>query len=208
MSIEARSVHSRCWRSCMTAARARSAHDESKYPDLQGEWLRVGGNSVGPEQAARPGTAAAADAGVSGDLRGEPRRSGGRRAGQQPALHLHSERHAAGHDRHTETDGVIVMPERPTSCSPINMLRRIYTDGRTWPEGSRAGLRRLFDRPMEGQDGDGRFDTARGRDPPLQGPAHLRQHAGFRCTRTIRPSSRSGSISTSPIPTSCATTSP
>ena len=58
----------------VTAVAGARAHDEAKYPDWSGQWLRTGGHSMGSEQAHRSRTAGSADAGISGDLRSEPRR--------------------------------------------------------------------------------------------------------------------------------------
>jgi hypothetical protein len=57
----------------MFLAAAAWAHDETKYPDWSGQWLRTGGIQSDPT---RPiGRGQQPDAGVSGDLRSKPRRS-------------------------------------------------------------------------------------------------------------------------------------
>ena len=70
--------------------------------------------------------------------------------------------------------------------------RRIYTDGRDWPDGSRAHLRGLLDRQVGRRGRRRQVRRARGRDALPQGPARLTTHRAFRSTRTTRPSSRSG----------------
>ena len=77
-----------------------AAFDESKYPDLKGQWRRAsnsgllaggaGGLRYDDSKPAAPTplarTGAAADAGISGHLRCEPGRYGKRRPGRRPDL--------------------------------------------------------------------------------------------------------------------------
>ena len=77
--------------------------------------------------------------------------------------------------------------------------RRIYTDGRDWPAATRADLRGLFDRPLDRRR-TATAATTRSRSRPAASRVRApTMRAACRCTRTIRPSSRSGSISTRPI---------
>ena len=88
-------------------------------------------------------------------------------------------------------------------------LRRIFTDGRDWPDGPRADLSGLFDRPMDRRGRRRRLRRARGRDArPVQRARAPTTPPGCRCTSTMSRSSRSGSISTRPIRTCCTTRSP
>ena len=71
-----------------------AAFDESKYPDLKGQWRRVGravqsdriGAAFDPSKPFGRGEEAAADAGIPGHLRGEPCRYGKGRPGHRPDL--------------------------------------------------------------------------------------------------------------------------
>ena len=85
---------------CMTLSDAR-AFDESQVSQLEGPVAahRHRHPALRPEQAGRPRPAGAADAGISGDLRGQPGRPGRRRAGQRSDLHVPRARHAAHHEQ-------------------------------------------------------------------------------------------------------------
>ena len=131
---------------------------------------------LGSEQGLGPQAGAAADAGVSGDLRGEPQRSSWP-AGRVPTRHgrciptgmprMMLGDAADGNHHHAR--------DHLHDVRDLQQLRRIFTDGRAWPENDRAELRRLLDRPMGGHRRRRPLRHAGGRDPRHQGPAQLRQ---------------------------------
>ena len=71
----------------IAAAADVQAFEETKYPDWKGQWRRPAGvgNQWDTSRPPRKG-AGAADAGVSGDLRGEPSGRGRRRTGYRSHL--------------------------------------------------------------------------------------------------------------------------
>src|SRR6267143_690409 len=75
---------------CATTAEIR-AWDDSKYPDLKGQWVRAPG---GGPRAGSP-----AHTRISGHLRGDPGGSGRGRSGGRSDLSLSFARHAAHHAR-------------------------------------------------------------------------------------------------------------
>ncbi len=83
----------------------------------------------------------------------------------------------------------------------MNELRRIYTDGRAWPAKITPTFAGYSIGKWLDEDGDGRYDTLVVETRGFKGPRTFDGTPASRCTRTIRPSSRSASISTRPIPT-------
>ena len=90
----------------------------------------------------------------------------------------------------------------------IHDNRRIFTDGRDWPDEIDPSFVGYSIGKWVDTDGDGRYDVLEVETRGLQGPARLSTPAACRCTRTTRPSSRSASISTRPIRTCSTTKSP
>ena len=189
--------------------------DITKYPDLKGQWNRfvvpgVGGQpsfdqtkSWGPEQEAplTPEYQKVFEASLADQAAGGPATtSTARRCGPsgmpfmmmafRPLEFVITPEHDLHPDR------------RPRPA------RRIFTDGRDWPEEIEPTYRGLLDRPMDRRGRRRPLRRARGRDPRLQGPARPTTPPACRCTTTISRSSRSASISTRPIRTSCTTRSP
>ena len=86
--------------------------------------------------------------------------------------------------------------------------RRIYTDGRKWPTDEEPTFEGYSIGKWIDEDGDGRYDVLEVETRLLTGPRALEVSAVCRCTGTMRPSSRSASISTRPTRTCCTTRSP
>ena len=182
------------------------AQDSAKFPDWKGQWVRIG-------------------AGGQYDPTKPPVR------GQQPPLKPEyqaiwekniAEGRAGGQYYNTqvrclpggmprmmmayEPMEVIVLPEITyIHITFNNEFRRIYTDGRDWPDFVEASFSGYS---------IGRWTRCRCRGPFSRRlrsrPATSRVHASsirpaFRCTRTTRLSSRNASIWTRRTPTSCAT---
>src|SRR5215475_8175684 len=82
----------------------------------------------------------------------------------------------------------------------LSMLRRIYTDGRNWPKDAEPSFMGYSIGKWIDEDGRGRYNVLEVETRNLKGRA-LSTPAASLCTRTIKPSSRSGSTSTDLIPT-------
>ncbi len=144
----------------MAAAAGASAHDESKYPDLKGQWFRVGAGSFVPDR--KPGLAQQAPLTeeyqkvLEASLADQ--KAGGQ--GNNPM----GDCIPPGMPRTMiNYEGMEIVITRETTyillIEPMDQIRRVYTDGRNWPvefEPSYLGysIGRWAD-----ADGDGRFDT-------------------------------------------------
>ena len=163
----------------MTIASA-AAFDKSRYPDWSGQWGgRRGRVPMGPDQAARPRAAGAADAGVSGRAarRASPTRRRAVRAATRSYTCISN-----GMPRMMTVAWPIefvVLPNITYVHFEVFMPRRIYTDGREFPAKDEPELRGLFDRQMARHRRRRPLRHARSRDPQFQGPAHLRSRAAF-----------------------------
>jgi hypothetical protein len=137
---------------------------------------------------ARDAAASAADAGISGDLRAS----------------LKDRRRRPGH-RSTYTcipDGmpravnvifpmeIVIQPHvTHIMIEYLSMLRRIYTDGRSWSENLEPSFMGYSIGQWRDEDGDGRYDALVIETRNLKGPRSFDETS--RCMRTTKPSSRS-----------------
>ncbi len=151
-----------------------AAFDETKYPDWSGQWRRPRGVGFQWDQTKPPGL------GQQAPLTPE----------YQAILEASLADQAAGGQggdnlMTCRTNG---MPRMMTVAWPIEfvvlpnvtyvnfevfMPRRIYTDGRDFPQGRRTRLHGLFHRQMARHRRRRPLRHARSRDPQLQGTAHL-----------------------------------
>ena len=104
---------------------------------------------------------------------------------------------------------IIVTPETTYILISHNddSYRRIYTDGRDWPEELEPTFAGYSIGKWVDEDGDGKYDVLEVETRYFKGPRGYESPAS-RFTTTTRPSSRSASISTRPIPTCSMTRSP
>ena len=89
----------------------------------------------------------------------------------------------------------------------IHDSRRIYTDGRPWPAELDPSFRGHTIGQWQDTDGDGRYDTLIAETRHFQGPRYF-DGTGLPLHGTTTPLSGSGSVSTSPTPTSSSMRSP
>ena len=136
---------------CATAA---SAFDDAKYPDWKGQWTRArvpGAVGQPPHDPSKP-----PGRGQQAPLTAE----------YQAKFEANLADQAAGGQGTSATFTCMPngMPRMMNAYEPIEFVvtpdityilvehiehsRRVYTDGRTWPDGDRAELGRLFDRQM------------------------------------------------------------
>ena len=80
------------------------------------------------------------------------------------------------------------------------MPRRIYTDGRDFPTDDEPSFMGYSIGKWIDTDGDGRYDTLEVETRNFKGPRTVRNQRHSAAPTTTRPSSRSGSLSTRPIP--------
>jgi len=153
----------------MTMACGAWAHDESKYPDFSGQWLRVGGAQWDPS---KPGglaqqapltpeyqaiydasLAAQAGGGHGSDLRWTCRTSGMPRI--MTAVYPIE---------------IIIQPTTTYILSEYVMPRRIYTDGRTRPEIVEPAFAGYSVGKWIDENGDGRYDVLEVETTHMKGP--------------------------------------
>ena len=156
---------------------AAQTSDISKYPDWSGQWRRPASVSPSWDPTKPPGAgpASAADAGISGDLRGSPaiRR---RRAGHDPTATVPAARHAADDDRLRADGDRGHARRRPTILTDhihelaAHLYRRTRLGRRISSRASPAIRSANGSTPTATA-----ATTARGRDPRLQGPARVRR---------------------------------
>ena len=145
------------------------AHDESKYPDFSGQWIRVGGTQWDPGKPPGLGQqapltseyqaifdasrAAQAAGGHGNDLRFTCRTSGMPRI--MTAVYPIE---------------IIIEPKTTYILSEYVMPRRIYTDGRTRPEEIEPAFAGYSIGKWIDQDGDGRYDVLEVETTHMKGP--------------------------------------
>jgi hypothetical protein len=153
----------------VTTLPGAQAFDETKYPDLKGEWIRVGGNQWDPSKprglAQQPpltpeyqmifeaSLADQAAGGQGNNLRytcipsGMPRVMTGN-AGTE----------------------ILVMPDTTYILFANNMPRRIHTDGRDWPKDPEPAFAGYSVGKWIDEDGDGRYDVLEVETRHFKGP--------------------------------------
>ena len=182
--------------------------DLSKYPDIVAQWRRPAGIGIQWDQTRRVG----------------PPQQAPLTAEYQALYDANLADQAAGGQGADPTGKCIPpgMPRMMTVVFPMEIIimpkityiltdytepRRIYTDGRDWPK----ELQPTFNGYSIGQwideDGDGRYDALHVETRSFKNPRTF-EASGFNCTRMVKPSSGSASISTNQTRTSCTTRSP
>jgi hypothetical protein len=155
----------------LTMTSGARAHDETRYPDWKGQWVRAGSAAawdptrppglpqqapLTPEYQARFEAALAKRA--TGSLDSNPTTSC-LPAGMPRAMVVYE-----------PMEIVITQDVTFVMISFMNELRRIYTDGRKWPEEIEPSFEGYSIGKWEDTDGDGRFDTLVIETRSLKGP--------------------------------------
>ena len=195
------------------AAADAQAFDQSKYPDWTGAWRRLATPGVtgqpGFDQTKRLGPAQQAP--LTPEAEAIMRTS---MADQQKGGQGNYPTYVCippGMPRTMNPYGameIVITPETTHMfIEHIHDSRRIFTDGRAWPQ--RMSSRRWWATPSaSGSIPTTTASSTRSKSRPATCAARARSTPpACRCTPTTRPSSRSASISTSPIRTCCSTTS-
>jgi len=146
------------------------AHDEAKYPDWKGQWVRMGGIQWDPSKPLgraelaplAPEYQAIFEAGLAGQA------AGGQ--GNDPTYTCIP----PGMPRAMTVVypmEIVVMPETTyIMIEYANQLRRIYTDGRDWPEALEPSFAGYSIGKWEDEDQDGRYDALLIETRGMKGP--------------------------------------
>jgi hypothetical protein len=147
------------------------AGDEPKYPDLKGEWMRLGSGSFDPSKPAGRGQQAPLTAEYQAVLEASLKEQAAGGQGNNPM----GECVPPGMPRTMiDYEGMefIVTPENTyvMLLEPMNQLRRIYTDGRSWPERIKPSFLGYSIGTWVDEDHAGRFDALLVETRAIKGP--------------------------------------
>jgi hypothetical protein len=147
------------------------AGDDPKYPDLKGEWMRLGSGSFDPSKPAGLGQKAPLTAEYQAVLEASLADEAAGGQGNNPM----GECIPPGMPRtmiNYEGMELIVTPEVTyvMLLEPMNQLRRIYTDGRQWPAQIKPSYLGYSIGAWVDEDHDGRFDALLVETRAIKGP--------------------------------------
>ena len=148
------------------------AHDQSKYPDWKGQWNRKGGGTFDPSKPAglaqrppvTPEYQAIFEASVADQAAGG--QGNNPMAGcNPPAMPRMMIIYGLGME-------IVIAPETTYMLmgEPMNQLRRIFTDGRSWPETIAPTSSGYSIGQWHDTDGDGRYDLLTVETRGIKGP--------------------------------------
>ena len=158
------------------ASTGAQAFDETKYPDWSGQWRRPPGvgnqwdTSKPPRQGQAPLTPeyqAIYEANLADQA------AGGQ--GTDPTYTCIPDGMPRAMIVILPMEIVILPKITYIMIEYLNMLRRIYTDGRDWPENAEPSFVGYSIGKWIDEDGDGRYDVLEIETRHLKGPAHLRR---------------------------------
>jgi len=141
------------------------AHDEKKYPDLRGQWRRVGSaewTPAGQKPPLTPEYQAIYDAGLKDQL------AGGH--GTEPSYMCLPPGMPRAMLAYTQMEVVVTQDTTYILIDHINDNRRIFTDGRDWPAEVEPSFRGYSIGKWLDEDGDGRYDALEVETRNFKGP--------------------------------------
>jgi hypothetical protein len=146
------------------------AHDEGKYPDMGAQWTRMDSAQFDPSKPGGRGQQAPLTAEYQAKLeKNIADRATGSLEGNPTVTCI-----PAGMPRAMivyETMDIIIQPETTyIRMSLMNELRRIYTDGRNWPDKIIPTFEGYSIGQWSDADGDGRYDTLEIETRGFRGP--------------------------------------
>jgi hypothetical protein len=146
------------------------AHDEKKYPDLHAQWVRHGSAQFDPDKPAALGQKAPLNAEYQAAFEADNKlRESGSLETNTTASCI-----PGGMPRTMivyETLETIITPETTyIRGSYMNELRRVFTDGRDFPEAIRPSFEGYSIGKWIDEDGDGRYDVLEIETRGLRGP--------------------------------------
>ena len=147
------------------------ARDDARYPDLKGEWMRLGSGSFDPGKPAGLGQKAPLTAEYQAVLEASLAEQAAGGQGNNPM----GECIPPGMPRTMiDYEGMefVVTPETTyiMLLEPMNQLRRIYTDGRKWPQQITPSYLGYSIGTWVDEDHDGRLDTLLVETRGIKGP--------------------------------------
>ncbi len=147
------------------------ARDDVKYPDLKGEWMRLGSGSFDPGKPAGLGQKAPLTAEYQAVLEASLAEQAAGGQGNNPM----GECIPPGMPRTMiDYEGMEFVVTRETTyimlLEPMNQLRRIYTDGRAWPQQITPSFVGYSIGTWVDEDHDGRFDALLVETRGIKGP--------------------------------------
>jgi len=147
------------------------ARDDNKYPELKGEWMRLGSGSFDPGKPAGLGQKAPLTAEYQAVLEASLAEQAAGGQGNNPM----GECLPPGMPRTMidyEGMELIVTPETTyiMLLEPMNQLRRIYTDGRSWPAQIKPSFLGYSIGTWVDDDHDGRYDALLVETRAIKGP--------------------------------------
>jgi hypothetical protein len=147
------------------------ALDDVKYPDLKGEWMRLGSGSFDPGKPAGLGQKAPLTAEYQAVLEASLAEQAAGGQGNNPM----GECIPPGMPRTMidyEGMELVVTPQTTyvMLLEPMNQLRRIYTDGRAWPDRITPSFLGYSIGTWVDEDHDGRFDALLVETRGIKGP--------------------------------------
>jgi hypothetical protein len=144
---------------------AAAAFDETKYPDLKGQWLRVGSANwagAGQKPPLTPEYQVIFDANLADQA------AGGH--GTEPSYACLSPGMPRIMIDYTQMEIVVTAETTYILIDHINDNRRIFTDGRDWPAEEDPAFRGYSIGKWIDTDGDGRYDTLEVETRNFKGP--------------------------------------
>jgi hypothetical protein len=141
------------------------AHDEKKYPDLRGQWRRVGSaewTPAGQKPPLTPESQAIYAAGLKDQL------AGGH--GTEPSYMCLPPGMPRAMLAYTQMEVVVTQDTTYILIDHINDNRRIFTDGRDWPAEVEPSFRGYSIGKWLDEDGDGRYDALEVETRHFKGP--------------------------------------
>lgn len=149
------------------------AYDDASYPDLRGQWLRVGSGQGAPWDPTKP-TGLAQQAPLTPEYEALYEANLAQQAGGQQGLDPTYQCVPGGMPRSMIVVlpmEIVVTPETTyMKFELFSVLRRIYTDGRDWPENVEPTFAGYSIGHWEDENHTGRYDTLVVETRDLKGP--------------------------------------
>ena len=154
------------------------AHDEAKYPDFSGQWIRIGGGQYDPSKPAglkqqaplTPEYQAILEASLNDQA------AGGQ--GNDPTINCIPSGMPRGMIVTQPMELVVTPNATYVMLELFGMLRRIYTDGRDWPASKEPQFMGYSIGQWVDDDGDGKYDALLVESRYIKGP-HAYDNSGM-----------------------------
>ncbi len=162
---------------CASVAAVR-AHDELKYPDWHGQWVRIGGGQFDPDKPPGLGQQAPLTPEYQAILEASLKDQANGGQGNDATIRCIP----SGMPRAmivTQPMEIVITPSTTYVMLELHgMLRRIYTDGRDWPKDAEPQFMGYSIGRWVDEDGDGRYDALLVETRHIKGP-HSYDNSGM-----------------------------